>query len=157
MPAIDNESILTSIKKLLQIDEMYEAYDADIMIHINTFLTRVNQLGIGKRNFYIYDKSATWKDFLGDTEAIRYQQAKDYVYLKIRLIFDPPQNSATIKAFEDNAKMLEWMLYVTRNNKDLLDSEEEEDPDPTDYVFYKTSDGRLYQCADGRLYALREE
>jgi hypothetical protein len=124
LPAIDNESILTSIKKLLQIDEMYEAYDADIIIHINTFLTRVHQLGVGKKDFRITDKTATWTDFLGEADAIRYQQVKDYVYLRVRMLFDPPQNSATIKAFEENMRELEWMLYVDRNNKDLLDSEE---------------------------------
>lgn len=125
MPAIDNESILTSIKKLLNIDEMYEAFDADLCIHINTFLTRVNQLGIGKINFRIHDKSKTWQDFLGEAEEVRYQQVKDYVYLRTRLVFDPPQNSGTTKAFEDNRRELEWLLYVTRNNKDLLDAEEE--------------------------------
>lgn len=124
MPAIDNESILTSVKKLLSIDEMYEAYDADLIIHINTFLTRVHQLGIGKNNYFITGKAETWKDFLGEQEEVRYQQVKTYVYLRTRLIFDPPTNSSTTKAFEDNYKELEWLLYVDRNNKDLLDSEE---------------------------------
>lgn len=124
MPAIDNESILTSIKKLLMIDEMYEAYDADLIIHINTFLTRVHQLGIGRDKFFIRDKSSTWKDFLGEEDEIRYQQVKDYVFMRTRLIFDPPTNSSTTKALEENMRELEWLLYVDRNNKDLLDSEE---------------------------------
>ena len=124
MPAIDNESILTSIKKLLMIDEMYEAYDADLIIHINTFLTRVHQLGIGQDKFFIRDKSSTWKDFLGEEDEIRYQQVKDYVFMRTRLIFDPPTNSSTTKALEENMRELEWLLYVDRNNEDLLDSEE---------------------------------
>ena len=52
-----NESILTSIKKLLGIPEEYEAYDPDIIIHINTFLTRLYQVGVGVPNFFIVDKS----------------------------------------------------------------------------------------------------
>ena len=107
-----NESILTSIKKLLGIPEEYEAYDPDIIIHINTFLTRLYQVGVGVPNFCITDKSATWDDFLVDTA--KFQQAKTYVYLRVRLIFDPPQSGA--------ANELEWLLFVDADPK-LADEE----------------------------------
>lgn len=104
------ESILTSIKKLLGIAEEDTSFDADIIIHINTFLTRLYQLGVGKPNFSILGSDEVWEDFLTDTS--KYQQAKTYVYLRVRMIFDPPSNGTTAKAFEDNARELEWLLNV---------------------------------------------
>lgn len=104
------ESILKSIKKLLLIPDDYTAFDADLVIHINTFLSRLNQIGVGVPNFAITDAAATWSDFL--TDETKYQQAKSYVYLRVRAIFDPPTNGTTAKAFEDNARELEWLLYV---------------------------------------------
>lgn len=108
------ESILTSIKKLLGIPADYDAFDADLIIHINTFLTRLYQLGVGVENFTLIGAEQTWHDFLVDTS--KYQQAKSYVYLRVRAIFDPPSNGTTAKAFEDNARELEWLLYVDADN-----------------------------------------
>lgn len=117
-----NESILTSIKKLLGIPEEYEAYDQDIIIHINTFLSRLYQVGVGVKGFHILDKKATWSEFLID-EA-KYQQAKTYVYLRVRLIFDPPTSGAANEAFKETLRELEWLLFVDADN--ALDDEEDE-------------------------------
>lgn len=106
-----NESILTSIKKLLGIAEEYEHFDADIIIHINTFLTRLNQINVGKENFAIYDKTATWADFLGEDE-VKYQQAKSYVFIRTKLIFDPPQSGTANEALKETMRELEWLLLV---------------------------------------------
>lgn len=106
-----NESILTSIKKLLGIAEDYEHFDADLIIHINTFLTRLYQVGVGTKNFAIYDKTATWADFLGEDE-VKFQQAKSYVYIRTKLLFDPPQSGAANEAFKEAMRELEWLLYV---------------------------------------------
>lgn len=106
-----NESILTSIKKLLGIAEDYEHFDADLIIHINTFLTRLYQVGVGIKNFAIYDKSATWADFLGEDE-VKFQQAKSYVYIRTKLLFDPPQSGAANEAFKEAMRELEWLLFV---------------------------------------------
>ena len=105
-----SESILTSVKKLLQIGEEYEHYDQDIIIHINTFLARLCQVGVGVPGFCIHDKTATWDQFLVD-EA-KFTQAKTYVYLRVRMLFDPPASSTTAKAIEDNIRELEWLLFV---------------------------------------------
>ena len=106
-----NESILTSIKKLLGIAEDYEHFDADLIIHINTFLTRLYQVGVGAKNFAIYDKTATWADFLGEDE-VKFQQAKAYVYIRTKLLFDPPQSGAANEAFKEAMRELEWLLFV---------------------------------------------
>lgn len=105
-----NESILTSIKKLLGIPEEYEAFDQDLIIHINTMLTRLYQVGVGVPNFSIIDKSATWDQFLIDES--KYQQAKTYVYIRVRLLFDPPQSGAANEAFKETLRELEWLLFV---------------------------------------------
>ena len=41
------ESILTSIKKLLGITEDYEQFDTDIIIHINSVFMILTQIGVG--------------------------------------------------------------------------------------------------------------
>lgn len=105
-----NESILTSIKKLLGIPEEYEAFDQDLIIHINTFLTRLYQVGVGVKNFSIVDKTATWEEFLEDES--KFQQAKTYVYIRVRLIFDPPQSGAANEALKETLRELEWLLFV---------------------------------------------
>lgn len=105
-----NESILTSIKKLLGIPEEYQAFDTDIIIHINTMLTRLYQVGVGVPNFYITDKTATWDQFLIDES--KFQQAKTYVYLRVRLLFDPPQSGSANEAIKETLRELEWLLYV---------------------------------------------
>lgn len=105
------ESILTSIKKLLGITEEYEHFDTDIIIHINTVFLNLTQIGIGPTNgFSIKDKSAVWTDFVPENPL--FEAIKSYVYLKVRLLFDPPQSSAVIEAINRSVSELEWRLNV---------------------------------------------
>lgn len=105
------QSILTSIKKLLGPTEEYTAYDTDLIIHINSVLSILTDLGIGPaEGFAITDASATWEDFLGDTK--RLESVKSYVYMKVKLIFDPPQSSAVIAAYEKLIAEFEWRAKV---------------------------------------------
>lgn len=94
------ESILTSIKKLLGMTEEYTAFDTDVIMHINSTFSILRQLGFGpKEGFVIKDKKATWTDFLGDTKTV--ELVKTYVYMKVKLIFDPPLNSAILQAYKE--------------------------------------------------------
>lgn len=105
------ESILTSIKKLLGIDSDYEHFDTDIVIYINSALTTLNQLGVGPdTGFLIKDKNTVWADFV--EEEMKMESVKAYVYLKVRLLFDPPTNSFLIEAIQNQVKELEWRLNV---------------------------------------------
>lgn len=104
------ESILTSIKKLLGITEDYEAFDTDIIIHINSALMVLNQLGIGEEGFTIDSSSETWDDFLGKSENVN--AVKTLVYLRVRLAFDPPANSFVTSAIQEMIKEYEWRLNV---------------------------------------------
>lgn len=106
------DSILTSIKKLLGMDADYTAFDTDVIIHINTALAILCQLGVGPdKGFRIHDDSATWQDFVG--EDTRLDDVKDYVYLKVKLLFDPPSSSAAIQSTESLISEIEWRLNVT--------------------------------------------
>ena len=106
------ESILTSIKKLLGIAEDYEHFDTDLIIHINSVFSILTQLGVGpSEGFFITDKYAVWDDFLSENTKI--ELAKTYVYLKVKMIFDPPQSSAVIDAMNRTISELEWRLNVS--------------------------------------------
>lgn len=105
------ESILTSIKKLLGIMEEDDQFDMDVIIHINTIFSVLTQLGIGPEDgFSISDEQTTWIDFLGSSKNV--ELVKTYVYLRVRVLFDPPQNSFLVDAMERNAKELEWRLSI---------------------------------------------
>lgn len=104
-----DKSILTSIKKLLGIAESCKDFDTDIIIHINTVLMTLNQLGIGEEGFQIEDKEAVWDEFIDSSELAA---VKSYIHLRVRLLFDPPLNSAIIEAIKESIKELEWRLNV---------------------------------------------
>ena len=106
------DSILTSIKKLLGITEDYDYFDPDIIMHINTALSTLTQLGVGpSEGFMIGDKTATWSDFISDKKEVI--SVKTYVYLKVKKVFDPPLSSIVMEAMNENIKELEWRLNVS--------------------------------------------
>ena len=106
------ESILTSIKKLLGIDEEYTQFDSDIIMHINSVFLNLTQLGVGpSEGFLIEDDTATWDDFIGDSNQL--QAVKSYVYLKVKMLFDPPLSSSVIESMNRMIAELEWRLNVT--------------------------------------------
>lgn len=112
---VNSESILTSIKKLLGPEEIYTNFDTDIIIHINSALASLRRLGVGPPyGFKIKDKEDKWSDFLGEREDL--EDVKTYVYLKVRLIFDPPTSSTVIKAYEEEINKLEWTINVAAEN-----------------------------------------
>lgn len=106
------ESILTSIKKQLGIAKDYTHFDADIIMHINSVFMVLTQLGVGPSDgFYIEDDSLEWMDFIEDPNQL--QAVKTYIYLKVRLLFDPASlGSATLAAYERQIQELEWRLNV---------------------------------------------
>lgn len=105
------DSILTSIKKMLGIAEEYEHFDMDLIIHINSALSILTQLGVGpSRGFSIKDKYATWEDFI--PAGANLETVKSYVYLKVRLLFDPPANSSVIESTNRLLSELEFRINV---------------------------------------------
>lgn len=108
---IELDSILTTTKKLLGIQEDYVHFDADIIILINMSFLTLHQIGLGPTTgFAIRDKTSKWEEFINDpflTEAI-----KTYIYLKVRLIFDPSGTSYVLSAMQAQVKELEWRFSV---------------------------------------------
>ena len=103
------ESILTTIKKLLGVEEEYTQFDTDIIVNINSIFMVLNQLGVGpETGFSISDKTKTWYDYLG--ENANFDSVKSYMYLKVRLLFDPPSNAFLVQSMERLITEFEWRL-----------------------------------------------
>ena len=105
------ENILDSIKKLLGIDEMDLNFDQELIMHINSVFMVLNQLGVGPvGGFKISSNEEVWTDFVGTR--LDLESVKSYIYLKVRLLFDPPQNSFLVGAIEKQIEENEWRLQV---------------------------------------------
>lgn len=104
------ESILTSIKKLLGIQAEYTAFDQDLIIHINTAFAVLNQLNIGPSyGFVIEDESATWDEYI---TSCNLTMVRSYIYMKVRLMFDPPTSSVLVESMNSMISELEWRLFL---------------------------------------------
>lgn len=114
------KSILDSTKKILGIDEAYEAFNLDILTHINTAFSTLSQIGIGpKEGFEIIDETTEWDEYLnGD---LNKNAIKTYIYLRVRLLFDPPQTGHHMAAVNEQIKELEWRLNVFREEDEWTD------------------------------------
>ena len=111
------ESILTSIKKMLGIPEEYDHFDPDLIMHINSVLSILTQIGVGpSEGFRIEDDLATWEDFLNnDTD---YEAVKSYVHLRVKLLFDTSTlSSAVIESMNRMISELEWRLNAIAESK----------------------------------------
>lgn len=104
------DSILDSIKKLLGIQPEYKSFDQDIMMHINAVFVVLNQLGIGpSEGFSINSRDIKWSKY--STE-LNTNLVKTYVYLKVRLMFDPPASATLVESINAMIKELEWRLCL---------------------------------------------
>lgn len=105
------ESILTSVKKNLGIDEEYEHFDPDLILYINSIFSVLNQMGVGPSyGFSITDCSATWDDFVSDDKICNL--VKSYMILKVRMMFDPPQSSSVTNVYNELIKEYESRLNI---------------------------------------------
>ena len=103
------DRILESVKKVLGIAPEYLAFDQDIMMHINSVFSVLHQLGVGPDEpFMIEDETATWTEFLGTERGVN--SVKSYVYLRVRLLFDPPATSFALGAMEKQIEELGWRI-----------------------------------------------
>lgn len=105
------ESILTSIKKMLGITEEYDHFDSDLIMHINSVFSVLTQLGVGpSTGFMIEDTSATWNSFISNEATL--MLVKSYMYLKVKLMFDPPLSSSVLECYKVQISEYEWRLNV---------------------------------------------
>lgn len=107
------DSILTDVKKSISgFSEEYTQFDTDIIIHINTVLGILTQMGVGSPNgFSITDKTSLWIDFMPDISRI--EMIKSYVSLKVKLIFDPPLNNSLLTTIKESISELEWRISIS--------------------------------------------
>lgn len=109
------DSILKTTKKILGIDASYEAFDLDIITHINMVFTTLNDLGVGDvLGFMIMSDEEKWQDF--ESNLLQQNAVKTYVFLRVKLAFDPPQTSFHINALQEQIRELEWRLNTRREN-----------------------------------------
>lgn len=105
----DKQSILESIRRMIGPSDTYNVFDADLIIHINAAFSRLCQLGVGPETpFRITDDTQTWDEFIQD-EGYQ-EEVKQYVYLKVKMIFDPPASSTIVQIYKEQIDMLEWTL-----------------------------------------------
>ena len=117
------ESILTSIKKMLGIAEEYTHFDADLIMHINSVLSILTQIGVGPaEGFSIKDYSSMWEDFI--TEDSKLELVKSYIYMKVKLLFDPPLSSSVIESMNRIISELEWRIQVAVDPVKTIEEEE---------------------------------
>ena len=108
---MEDKSILNNIKKLLGMPLEFTPFDDDIIIHINSVFSELTQIGVGPRNsFQIEDSSETWSDYSEDPAVIN--MVKPFVYLKVRLLFDPPTNASHLDSINNQIKELEYRMYT---------------------------------------------
>jgi hypothetical protein len=105
------QSILTSTKKILGVSANYTAFDLDIITHINSVFSTLNQLGVGPANgFMIEDSSAIWSDL--ELPQNQLSMVRAYMFLKVRMLFDPPSTSFHIEAMENQIREHEFRLSL---------------------------------------------
>lgn len=129
MPVTD--SILDTTKKALGIASDYTEFDLDIIMHINSVFSILTQLAVGPPDgFTIADKTPVWNDYISNNKKL--SMVRSYMYMRVRLMFDPPETSFARDAFEKKATELEWRLNVEEdtwphvNVPVVEDSEDEE-------------------------------
>lgn len=111
------ESILNTIKKMLGGPFLGDEFDVDLITNINAVFLILNQLGVGPDlPYFITGAGETWKDFLGEDNI---EMVKSYIFMKVKLIFDPPQSSSAQKSYEELIKEFEWRLNVQVDPKEV--------------------------------------
>lgn len=114
----DPNSILDSLKKVLNVPADYDGFDLDIIMHTNGVFSTLHQLGVGKSGFTISDRTALWSEFYPPSS--NFDQIRTYIYMKVRLAFDPPQTANAVNALQEACKEFEWRLNV-RAETEVLD------------------------------------
>lgn len=110
MDETEIKSILDSVKHALGVEEDVTAWDADLVMFINAVFGTLYQLGVGPAQpFTISDNSSEWDEF---TTRDDIEMVKSYMYLKVRLLFDPPTTTTMYQALDTSTKELEWRLNV---------------------------------------------
>ena len=128
IPPNPTNSILTNIKKMLGVDADYKVFDTDIIIGINSALMALQQIGVGPTDgILIADSTNEWSELLTNTKKV--EAAKSYIYLKVKLLFDPPTSGFVVDCINKQLEELAWRLMMQTDIaiEDVVDEDEEEE------------------------------
>ena len=110
-----NDSILLSTKKLLGVDPTMDMFDLDIIMNVNSALANLNQIGVGPHEgYFVNGITETWGEFLGHNDLTVLQNVKQYVYIWVKRVFDPPGATNHLAALDNTIKELEWRISTGR-------------------------------------------
>lgn len=105
------DSILDTVKHSLDIDVEDTAFDTSIIMHINSVSMDLAHLGIGPADgFVIQDASAKWTDYIQLELLNKLQYVQTYMYLRVKLLFDPPGSASILASYEKQVEKAEWRL-----------------------------------------------
>ena len=108
-----NEQILASVSQAIGLGEEHTFFDPTLIMHINATFDVLHQLGAGPSDGYsIEGNDETWNDYFGSEPKDVIQFIKTYMFIAVKLLFDPPQNSFLVKQLEDQKKEYEWRINV---------------------------------------------
>lgn len=130
----DADSVLDSVKKMLGVDLVDDSFDMELIIFINDVFSKLNQLAVGPTTTYVIDdRLDKWTDFLLDRADLN--MVKTYMYLQVRIAFDPPTNPSLLENMMKRIQEYEWRLNVQaeqalRNVQAKLPIEPELEPIP---------------------------
>lgn len=111
---IESNSILISIKKALGLAEDYTVFDPEIIMHINSVLADLFQLGVGPEDgLFIASASDTWDELIGIDR--RLNAVKSYVFLRVKFLFDPPTVGYVLTSLEKLIEKAEWRITVAQD------------------------------------------
>lgn len=107
-PSFD-DSILLTIKKMLGMEMDYCAFDTDIIVFINSAMMTLQQLGVGpERGFVVTGLNEMWSDFVPSDTML--EGVKSYIFLCVKMVFDPPTSSFVMESMKAQKEELEWRL-----------------------------------------------
>lgn len=120
------DSILKSTKKILGVKDDYTAFDLDIITHINSTFAILSQIGVGPLyGFVIDDDVAKWSDI--NLVQDQLGLVKTYMFLRVRMLFDPPATSFLIEATNNQIREYEMRLSYLREDTIPFVSDDEMD------------------------------
>lgn len=104
-----NDSILTSIKKLLGIQAEMTHFDEDVLVGINLAINTLSQIGLeSAKNFVVNGVEELWSDFVSDHDIL--STVKTYIHLKVKMVFDPTNGTVVSQSYENMIKECEWRI-----------------------------------------------
>ena len=122
-------SILQSTKKILGLATEDTSFDLDVATHINSAFSTLTDLGLGSTSGFVIDDSGdeTWDEFIAGLSPVQLSRVKTFVYLSVRLHFDPPQTSYALTALKEQITEHEWRLSALREGEDWTDPDPDEE------------------------------